>query len=195
MIRQMGNQPYKISVYRQRKWIKIDTTDILPGDLCSVLRATDNNPLPCDMLLLRGQCIVDESMLTGESIPQMKVGRTNERTNGKQRTSPMIIYCISLTYWIVVHWWQKQLSQWGDVLFFVSSRTPLTSSSSSSPVGTHRKCRWTNSLRSRTSRQIARSLRRNKDRSTYTTGESTRRNERYFDNPRLYCSTSETSSV
>lgn len=121
--------------------------------------------------------------------------RSNERTNGKQRTSPMIIYCISLTYWIVVHWWQKQLSQWGDVLFFVSSRTPLTSSSSSSPVGTHRKCRWTNSLRSRTSRQIARSLRRNKDRSTYTTGESTRRNERYFDNPRLYCSTSETSSV
>ena len=73
MIRQMGNQPYKISVYRQRKWIKIDTTDILPGDLCSVLRNNDNNPLPCDMLLLRGQCIVDESMLTGESIPQMKV--------------------------------------------------------------------------------------------------------------------------
>lgn len=73
MIRQMGNQPYKINVYRQRKWIKIDTTDILPGDLCSVLRSNDNNPLPCDMLLLRGQCIVDESMLTGESIPQMKV--------------------------------------------------------------------------------------------------------------------------
>ncbi|CAF4331854.1 unnamed protein product [Rotaria socialis] len=72
MIRQMGNQPYKISVYRQRKWIKIDTTDILPGDLCSVLRNNENNPLPCDMLLLRGQCIVDESMLTGESIPQMK---------------------------------------------------------------------------------------------------------------------------
>ncbi|CAF1124588.1 unnamed protein product [Didymodactylos carnosus] len=72
-IRTMGNQPYKISVYRQRKWIKIDTTDILPGDICSVLRTNENNPLPCDMLLLRGQCIVDESMLTGESIPQMKV--------------------------------------------------------------------------------------------------------------------------
>ena len=24
MIRQMGNQPYKISVFRQRKWVKID---------------------------------------------------------------------------------------------------------------------------------------------------------------------------
>ena len=92
MIRQMGNQPYKISVYRQRKWIKIDTTDILPGDLCSVLRNNENNPLPCDMLLLRGQCIVDESMLTGESIPQMKV----------RHRSPMIRIIDVLSSWLKV---------------------------------------------------------------------------------------------
>ena len=86
MIRQMGNQPFKILVYRLRKWIRINSDELVPGDIVSVSRnfglqnnnitgtsnSNQNFSLPCDILLVRGQCIVNESMLTGESVPVIK---------------------------------------------------------------------------------------------------------------------------
>jgi len=46
----------------------INSSDIVPGDVIEI----PDGPAPCDIVLLSGQCIVNESMLTGESIPVVK---------------------------------------------------------------------------------------------------------------------------
>ena len=42
---------------------------MVPGD---VIEIPENVTMPCDCTLLTGSCIVNESMLTGESIPVLK---------------------------------------------------------------------------------------------------------------------------
>ena len=47
----------------------MQSTELVPGD---VIEIPENLAMPCDLVLLTGSCIVNESMLTGESIPVIK---------------------------------------------------------------------------------------------------------------------------
>ena len=64
-------------------WIKISVQEIVPGDVLSLTsepaisdgrggESTQHNSVPADLLLLKGNAVVDEALLTGESIPQIK---------------------------------------------------------------------------------------------------------------------------
>ncbi|KAI9339089.1 hypothetical protein BDR26DRAFT_862609 [Obelidium mucronatum] len=70
--RAMSIQPYPIYVYRNKTWKQIQTDELLPGDICSILRSVDDCPVPADMVVIDGSCIANEAMLSGESTPQLK---------------------------------------------------------------------------------------------------------------------------
>lgn len=70
--RTMGIKPYSVFTYRCEKWTEIQSDGLFPGDLISVVRTKEDSGLPCDAILVRGGCIVNEAMLSGESTPLLK---------------------------------------------------------------------------------------------------------------------------
>lgn len=69
----MAQAPHDLHVYREGAWTSVKSDLLLPGDIVSVVRhKTDDFTLPCDVLLIRGHCVVNEAMLSGESTPMMK---------------------------------------------------------------------------------------------------------------------------
>ena len=64
---------------------KVQSDELLPGD---VIRVPQGSSLSCDLILLTGSAIVNEAMLTGESIPVMKASLplTNEVYSDSETT-------------------------------------------------------------------------------------------------------------
>jgi manganese-transporting P-type ATPase len=74
-LRGMRNKSRSVLVYRKKKWVTIKSLELLPGDIVSVPRSHDpEDVVPCDLLILGGTVVVNEAMLTGESVPLMKEG-------------------------------------------------------------------------------------------------------------------------
>ncbi|KAF7723798.1 hypothetical protein EC973_001582 [Apophysomyces ossiformis] len=70
--RGMNQKPFELYVKRQKKWIQIQSDELLPGDLVSIVRTKDDQCVPCDLVIAQGSCIVNEAMLSGESTPLLK---------------------------------------------------------------------------------------------------------------------------
>ena len=119
-LRGMGNKARKMMVYREGRWSKVWTNELLPGDILSLTRSvppkkkedskdgtstavaktgaddSEGDVVPADVLLLRGSTVVNEASLTGESVPQMKEGMSElvegESLDMKTRHKTHVLY-------------------------------------------------------------------------------------------------------
>ena len=69
-IAEVANVRSFVSVKREKgPWVEVDSREVVPGD---VVRLGAGAHVPCDLIVVEGTCVVDESSLTGESMPCVK---------------------------------------------------------------------------------------------------------------------------
>ncbi|KAG8445117.1 hypothetical protein GDO86_010040 [Hymenochirus boettgeri] len=66
--------------------------DLVPGDI--IIIPPNGTIMPCDAVLISGTCIVNESMLTGESVPVTKTNLPDPSTDS--RASENELYCTEI---------------------------------------------------------------------------------------------------
>ena len=111
-LRQTLPPPTSFLAYRARQWTPVLSTELLVGDLISLTRPPPAAPpsrnssnaasrrrrgapppppaqqVPADLLLLRGHLVVNEAMLTGESVPQQKEPLDDSSDAGRDAADP-----------------------------------------------------------------------------------------------------------
>ncbi|KAH7108171.1 Ca-transporting ATPase [Auriculariales sp. MPI-PUGE-AT-0066] len=70
-LREMSRFSCPVGVLINGEWQTVNSEDLVPGDLVH-LQHPDLATVPADMLIVSGDAIVNESMLTGESVPISK---------------------------------------------------------------------------------------------------------------------------
>ncbi|KAF8210382.1 hypothetical protein K438DRAFT_1809584 [Mycena galopus ATCC 62051] len=71
-MREMSRFSCDVDVLVDGAWVTRDSTQLVPGDVVNI-SSSQMSLIPADMFLLSGDAIVNESMLTGESVPVSKV--------------------------------------------------------------------------------------------------------------------------
>lgn len=89
-LQEMSKFSCDIRAWRNEFWTQINSNDLVPGDVFEVDPSLQ--VLPCDALLVNGECVVNESMLTGESVPVLKLSATSETVKylTENFTSPVL---------------------------------------------------------------------------------------------------------
>ncbi|KAF9869455.1 hypothetical protein CkaCkLH20_13052 [Colletotrichum karsti] len=88
-LREISRFECDVRVLRNGFWRYVSSSELVPGDVYEV---SDPNlsQFPSDGLLLSGDCIVNESMLTGESVPVSKTPATEETMYSLDLAAPTV---------------------------------------------------------------------------------------------------------
>lgn len=89
MLRNMQQNGEYLLVKRDGIWTSILSEELVPGDIIEIAFrdssqrgvSHSHNVLACDALLISGRCVVNEAIITGESIPQIKESLRNAENN------------------------------------------------------------------------------------------------------------------
>lgn len=97
-------------------WVKISAKELLPGDIVSCKEATARNGrkmtpqqkqqlnrVPADIVILSGDVVVDESLLTGESVPQLKTALEDNSERALDLQEHKQFICFGGTNLLVSH--------------------------------------------------------------------------------------------
>ncbi|CAK7204158.1 hypothetical protein SEUCBS139899_006912 [Sporothrix eucalyptigena] len=89
-LREISRFECDVRVLRNGFWRTVSSGDLVPGDVYEVSDPSLTQ-FPSDSLLLSGDCIVNESMLTGESVPVSKIPATNTSLRLLDLAAPSIL--------------------------------------------------------------------------------------------------------
>ena len=78
----------KSKVFREGRVITVDNSDLVIGDLIYVSKGS----VPCDLGIVSGDCVVDESSLTGESVPVVKTAWDGEGRLDLERNKRNVLF-------------------------------------------------------------------------------------------------------